>query len=74
MNLLEKISISPLIKNIYFEENYFSVFFQKRGDFTPFFEYYIGPCRNDELLYFNKVPKAISYSNIIFNLLAELFF
>jgi len=38
-----------------------------RGNFTPFFQYRIGPYQQDQYLYFSKEPYVVQYKNEIFN-------
>src|ERR1700722_18613278 len=55
-----------LLRNIgliYGEINNYS---NQRGHFTPYFHYEIGPYKDDFILHFPKLPKAVLYYNSIF--------
>ncbi|MEI6947348.1 hypothetical protein V9K67_09165 [Paraflavisolibacter sp. H34] len=66
MSLLEKLFSNEFLRNMLASFGFRSTLFS-RHDFTPFFQYRIGPYRPDHYLYFSREPFNERYYNEIFN-------
>lgn len=71
MALKQKLFSNMFLRNMLADFGFRSTYSTKKGGFTPYFQYIIGPYEQDYYLYFREEPFVKRYKNEIFNKLFE---